>query len=136
MESREMTLTVGNNADTLQPKPKKKLNMKRIKSGHLGGHLRELFGEAVEAWKTWNTGEPEPSVVLEPNYEFIGNPGAAERNAKRMPRKLTVSQVCGLLWNCTDILPGEFLGDLEYCGLELKRRTYACAARAIKQAIV
>jgi hypothetical protein len=108
--------------------------MRRIKSGHLGGHLRELFMEAVEAWKNWNTGEPEPTVVLEPNYEFEGNPGAIARNAKKKPCTLTVSQVCGLLWNCTDILPGSDFQDLQD-KLDLKRRTYAAAARAIKQAI-
>jgi hypothetical protein len=110
--------------------------MRRIKSGHLGGHLRELFMEAVEAWKNWNDGEPEPTLVLEPQLEFEGNPGATDRNAKRKPRTLTISQVCGLLWNCSDILPGGFFRDLQDCGLELKRQTYACAVRAIKQAIV
>jgi hypothetical protein len=42
---------------------------KNIRSGHLGGHLRELFEEAVSAFRGWETGEPEPTLVLEPNYQ-------------------------------------------------------------------
>ena len=90
--------------------------------------------EASEAWKYWNPGDPEPTVILEPNYEFEGNPGAVERNATKSDRLLTVSQVCGLVWNCTDILPGCWFQELQDCGLDLKRRTYAAAARAIKEA--
>ena len=52
---------------------------RRIKTGH----LLELFMEASEVWKYWNPGDPEPTVILEPDYEFEGNPGAVERNAKK-----------------------------------------------------
>ncbi len=102
------------------------------RSGHFGGRFRELFMDAVDAYVAWNDGAPEPTVVLEANYEFEGNPGAAERNAKKKDRVLTVSQVCGLLWNCTDILPSSLVEDLEGCDIYLGRRTYACAARTIK----
>jgi hypothetical protein len=109
------------------------------RGGHLGGRLRELFGEAVDAYRDWNTDEPEPTVTLEPMYEFEGIPGAKERNAKKKDRVLTISQVCGLLWNCADILPGLLVDNLAYCGLECgvqyKHRTYSAAARAIKREI-
>ena len=103
---------------------------RRIKTGH----LLELFMEASEVWKYWNPGDPEPTVILEPDYEFEGNPGAVERNATRSDRLLTVSQVCGSVWNCTDILPVCWFQELQDCGLDLKRRTYVAAARAIKEA--
>jgi hypothetical protein len=65
-----------------------------------------FFSPALDAYYGWSDGEPEPTVVLEPTYEFIGNPWAGERNAKKKDRILTISEVFGLLWNCTDILPG------------------------------
>jgi hypothetical protein len=36
-------------------------------------------------------GEPEPTVEYEIGYE---------------PRQIPISRACGLVWNCTDILPG------------------------------
>jgi hypothetical protein len=38
--------------------------------------------------------------------------------------------MCGLLWNCTDILPGNYFHDLA-CDLKVGRQTYAAAARAM-----
>ena len=108
------------------------LNVKHPLGGHFPGHLRELFEEALEAYTQWNEGEPEPTVLLEPKYEFEGNPGAAERNALKKDRLLTISEVFGLLWNCTDILPGscyEQIHDNARYEEGPQMRTYAAAAR-------
>ena len=96
--------TSGSPTDASATKSQKRNRL--FRGGHFPGHLRELFEEALDAYYGWNDGEPEPTVVLEPNYEFIGNPGAEERNAKKKDRILTISEVFGLLWNCTDILSG------------------------------
>ena len=106
-----------------------------FEAGIFPGHLRELFVEALDAYYGWNDGEPEPTVVLEPNYEFIGNPGAEERNAKKKDCILTISEVFGLLWNCTDILPGscyDQIRDNARWGEVPKYRTFAAAARYLR----
>jgi hypothetical protein len=79
---------------------------------------------------------PEPVVDVEVRYE---------------PRKMTISKVCGLLWNCSDIMPSTLFGqiaeDLElrlfqfptgpeaarnwHGGGSAIRRTYAAGARAM-----
>jgi hypothetical protein len=96
--------TCGSPTDASATKSQKRNRL--FRGEHFPGHLRELFEEALDAYYGWNDGEPEPTAVLEPNYEFIGNPGAEEHNAKKKDRILTISEVFGLLWNCTDILPG------------------------------
>jgi hypothetical protein len=37
------------------------------------------------------------------------------------------------LWSCSDILPGSAVTEIEDYGGELKTRTYACAARWMKE---
>jgi len=91
------------------------------RSGHFPGHLREAFCNAIEAFMTWDDGEPEPTVDVEFNWE---------------PRPMPVSKVCGLLWNCSDILPGHYCSWLEYADIELRRRTYAAAAREMHRRIL
>jgi hypothetical protein len=44
--------------------------------------------------------------------------------------KISLVKVCGLLWNCTDIVPSMMFDQLSE-DLELDRRTYAAGARAI-----
>jgi hypothetical protein len=68
----------------------------------------------------WRRGQPEPTVDLEAHYE---------------PRPVTFTKACGLLWNCTDILPGREFDAVIDCKLEPQRRTYAAVARAIAAAI-
>jgi hypothetical protein len=87
----------------------------KMRSGHAPGHVRDAFCNAVEAFVAWKPGEPEPSVEYEVNHE---------------PRQVPVSHMCGLLWNCTDILPGNYFHDLA-CDLKVGRQTYAAAARAM-----
>jgi len=87
---------------------------------HAPGHVREMFRDAIEAFVNWNDGQPEPTVTYEVNYE---------------PHQITISQGCGLLWNCKDVLPRADYDHLGYCGIEPKSQTYAAAAHAMLQAI-
>ena len=93
---------------------------RRHQGGHYPGHLRDAFIEAIDAYCGWEPGTPEPTVEVEFGY---------------VPRPMTLTQVCGLMWNCTDILPSLEVGALEHHGIELQRSTYAAAARAMKFAI-
>jgi hypothetical protein len=90
------------------------------RGGHFPGHFRDTFLAAVEAFTSWDSGEPEPTVDFEIDYE---------------PRPILVREACGLLWNCTDILPYRSLQDLRDCGIEIGRQTYAAAAQAMLDAI-
>jgi hypothetical protein len=89
-------------------------------SGHAPGHVREAFGAAVDAYLDWKAGQPEPTVEYEINY---------------VPRQIPITAACGLLWNCSDILPGMMADELVGHGLPFKRRTYASAARAMLENI-
>ena len=90
--------------------------MLKRRGGHAPGHVRECVLNAVKAFLDWQAGGPEPTVEYEVHY---------------VPRPIKISKACGLLWNCTDILPGGAFQDLEYAGVELKRQTYAAAAHAM-----
>ena len=90
-----------------------------MRSGHAPGHVRETFGNAIDAYMAWNVGEPEPTVEHEVNY---------------VPREIPISKACTLVWNCTDIMPGvEYRRLCEV--LDVKRQTYAACARAMLAAI-
>jgi hypothetical protein len=65
---------------------------KKPRFGHYPEDTREMFREAIEAFMKWKTGEPEPKIEYG-------------------ERQITISRACGLLWNCTDILPR---GDFEH----------------------
>ncbi|GJE42888.1 hypothetical protein [Methylobacterium soli] len=82
------------------------------RGGHAPSYLREAFLEVIEDLPGWRPGMLEP---------------IAEVHERAVP----LSVLCGLLWNCPDLLPG-----LEACEVErLSGRrvsTYASAARAIK----
>jgi hypothetical protein len=89
----------------------------RRKGGHAPGHIRDAFRDAMWAFIEWDRSDPEPTVEVEVHYQ---------------PRK----QVCGLLWNCSDILPGRLYGQLtEACGVDALRQTYAAAARLVSREI-
>lgn len=96
--------------------------MKLVKlwDGHAGGHVRDMFLAAISAFRDWNSGEPEPMVTFEVNYQ---------------PREITLSQACGLLWQCTDILPSLAVSELELCDIHLNRSTYAGAAHVLLERI-
>jgi hypothetical protein len=84
--------------------------------GHATGHVRDTFCDAVESFYHWRLGKPEPTVEFEMNYE---------------PYSIPISRACTLVWNCTDIIPGEYYDLLNFEG----RRTYAACARAMHKAI-
>jgi hypothetical protein len=93
---------------------------RRGNGGHAPGHIRDTFHRALEEYQSWNPGEAEPTVTYEVNY---------------VPREITISQACGLVWNWSDIMPGLDFSVLENCGIECSSQTYAAAARALKSAI-
>ena len=90
------------------------------RGGHAPGDLRASFSDVLDAVKTWAPGD------LEPALEFRERP-------------VTASQICGLLWNCHDILPGDLwdqINDLRGDeGDGPQARTYGSAARWVKQRI-
>src|SRR5262245_53752768 len=88
--------------------------MPKLRYGHAPGHVRDTFLRAIEAFMAWEIDEPEPTVEYEVNY---------------VPRQITLSQACGLLWNCNDVLPGSSFHDVEDA-LGVKRQTYAAVAQA------
>jgi hypothetical protein len=91
------------------------------KGGHAPSHIREAFCSAVEAFAEWDGSGPEPLVEVEVHYQ---------------PRKMAISKVCGLLRNCSDILPSSLFDQLaQDIDLRLGRRTYAAGARALHQRI-
>jgi hypothetical protein len=78
------------------------------KGGHAPGDVREAFCEAVDAFEERQNGAPEPTVELR-------------------EQQLPISAIFGLLWNCSDILPGTLWSQLEdVAGHDdlPKRRTY------------
>ena len=91
-------------------------NYRTGRGGHAPGHVRDAFLSAVEAYTGWRGIGPEPLVEFEVNYE---------------PRPIPISKVCGLVWNCSDILPGDAWNALIDHDIRPGRRTYAAAARAM-----
>jgi hypothetical protein len=77
------------------------MSLRKYRGGHYPGHLRDMFLEAIDAFRDWNEGEPEPTVEYQKNYQ-----------ASQIP----ISRACGLLWNCTDIIASGDLYTLELIG--------------------
>ena len=75
------------------------------RGGHAQGHLRDAFLEAVEV--------DDDNPVVAVGYDEV---------------PMALSQLCGLLWNCTDVLPSHICDTLD---LPLGS-TYAVAARALR----
>ena len=87
------------------------------RGGRAPDALREAFGEAVEAYATtWMPGLPEPTGKLD--GEYVG-----------------LSELCGLLWNCSDLF-GQYLqdrlSDIDQWEPYRGNRTVGAAARWIK----
>jgi hypothetical protein len=80
------------------------------RGGHTQGHLRDALLDAIDRYGDWEEGKPEPTVPV----------GYAEK-------PLTLTTICGLLWNCTDIMPSDACRSL---GLR-QGSTYARGARAL-----
>lgn len=72
----------------------------------------------------WNGADPEPTVDYEINY---------------VPHRIPISRACGLVWNCTDIVPGNLFDRLQaefnFWERSIKHQTYAACARAILEDI-
>jgi len=94
--------------------------MPHLYHGHAPGHIRDAFLEAVGEFLAWPDGEPEPSIVVDLDY---------------VPHVLSLRRLCGLLWNCRDILPGSDADALIDGGLDMRRRTYGAAAQAMHRTI-
>ena len=84
--------------------------------GHAPGHVCDTFAAAVEAFQRWDGSGGEPTVEFEVNNE---------------PRRITISQACGLVWGCTDVVP-RWIADT----LHPRTASYAGAARAMRRSIV
>jgi len=95
------------------------MTAKYLRYGHAPGHIRDTFCGAVEAWYHWREGDPEPTVEYEINY---------------VPRQISISRACRLLWHCTDIVPGDLFG-LVKDDLDVRRQTYAAVAQAMHASI-
>ncbi|CAO4183532.1 BRA0787 family protein [Methylorubrum aminovorans] len=97
---------------------------KPARGGHAPGDLRNAFLEAIEAFEAWEEGADEPTVDVR-------------------DRPVTITRLCGLLWNCSDtmpgseqrvledMLPGRWIGDDRRGTLN----TYAMAARAMRESV-
>jgi len=91
------------------------------RSGHLPGQHRAAFLEAVETFCAWDSKDPAPTVSFEARYKS---------------RQISLSKACGLVWNCSDILPDSVFRDVvalcDFAGVPTPQiRTYAAAARAL-----
>jgi hypothetical protein len=84
--------------------------------GHAPDHVCDTFAAAVEAFQRWDGSGREPTVEFEVNNE---------------PRRITISQACGLVWGCTDVVP-TWIADT----LHPRTASYAGAARAMRRSIV
>jgi hypothetical protein len=97
---------------------------KLLRYGHAPGRVREAACDAFNAWIDWDGTGAEPTVEYEIGY---------------VPHRISLSRALGLVWNCTDIVPGSLfdrLQDAMQCKLHsvdpvIKRRTYAACARAL-----
>ena len=99
--------------------------MPKLRMGHAPGHVRETARAAFEAWMDWQGQGPEPTVDFEINY---------------VPHSIPISRACGLVWRCTDIVPGSLFDDLQsdleqFGSRQIRRRTYAACAQAILESI-
>jgi hypothetical protein len=88
------------------------------RGGHAQGHLRNAFHCLVGFLEEHNTSELRPDTPL------------AEGEAEN---PYTPREIIGLLWNCTDVLPGHSYDVLRTAGLDFDRGTYGAASRALKK---
>jgi hypothetical protein len=99
--------------------------MPKLRNGHAPGHVREAACEAFEVWMAWDANGPEPTVEYEVAY---------------VPRRISLSRALGLVWNCSDIVPGGLFDRLQDAMESngervIKRRTYAACAQAVVEHI-
>jgi hypothetical protein len=89
-----------------------KSRYKPARGGHAPGDVREAFLNGLDA--VMYDREEHPTVELR-------------------ERKVPMADVCGLLWNCTDTLPGDYCRSLsDLLDDDCRIGSYAQAARAVK----
>ena len=88
------------------------------RGGHAPGDLRDAFAEALEEFEALKEGEPLPTVEVR-------------------DQEISLARLCGLLWNCTDIMPSGMCWMVQCCGVDdfLVGSTYATGARQLKELI-
>lgn len=82
--------------------------------GHAPGDLREAFLVAFE--RIFYARERSTVVAVDVRSE-----------------SLSFAALCGLLWNCSDVLPGSVADAINLDIGRLRSRTYASAARLLKR---
>ena len=86
--------------------------------GHAPGDVRESFVESVQAYLDWDDGDPEPMVEL------------------REHAAVPISRICGILWNCTDTMPGNLCAELKGLDGPIDHGgTYAQGARFLRSMV-
>jgi hypothetical protein len=84
------------------------------RGGHAPGDVRDAFLDAIDS--IYSSAESDPL----PRFEL-------------REKAVTFDQLCGLLWNCSDQMPGLFVTMAsEMLGDQSIRGTYAAATRALK----
>lgn len=58
------------------------------RGGHSPAHVRDTFLAALNAYRKWQPGDPEPFVECEVRYE---------------PRPIPITRADGLEWDCSDL---------------------------------
>ena len=94
-------------------------NRGRRRHGHLPGHIRDTFLQAIEAYGELPEGRKLPRVLHQVRYR---------------DRTVSIDEACGLVWSCTDVMPDSELrnlGDWGVMDYPPATRTYAAAARAL-----
>ena len=91
--------------------------------GSLPLNIREVFHDAVESFVHWHYYTipecPEPTTWLDEDHGEI-----------------TISRACGLVWNCTNVLPMNVKIRINWlAGEPMKGITYACGARRLLRLI-
>jgi|HubBroStandDraft_4_1064222.scaffolds.fasta_scaffold371628_1 hypothetical protein len=89
--------------------------------GELSEHIREAFDDAIEAYVAWDVIDqgraPEPTVWLR-------------------DREISLSLICGLTWNCTDLLSINRMARIQWlAGERLEGITYGSGARRLRKLI-
>ena len=93
--------------------------MTKLRNGHAPTHVRQTFTDALDAFRHWDEKQPEPKVMFEANY---------------VAREISISQACGLVWNCTDVIPRSAYWELREF-VDVEKHTYAACARAMLAAV-
>ena len=91
-----------------------------IRGGHAQGHLRNAFVSLTDMIDQGGIESLRLDAPITDEGEQVG---------------FTVSEIIGLLWNCTDCLPSAVADSLATAGVEFRCRSYGAGARALKRSI-